>query len=63
MAENAQNLMKTKLHIQKAQQTPSKNKKKAKRCIPINIIIKHAKDKEKILKATREKRSKGSSMR
>lgn len=28
MAENAQNLMKTKLHIQKAQQTPSKIKKK-----------------------------------
>ena len=27
MAENAQNLMKAKLHIQKVQQTPSKIKK------------------------------------
>ena len=57
MAENFPNLMETDAKIDEAQRTP--NKLNPKRPTPRHIIIKMAKvkDKERILKAAREKQS------
>uniref|UniRef100_A0A8D1WDQ2 L1 transposable element RRM domain-containing protein n=1 Tax=Sus scrofa TaxID=9823 RepID=A0A8D1WDQ2_PIG len=55
MAENFPNLKDTDIKIQKAQRAP--NKLNPNRPTPRHIIIKMAKDKERILKAAREKQS------
>ena len=53
MAENISNLQEADIKIQEAWKTPIKLN--LNRPTPRHIIIKMAKDKEKILKATREK--------